>query len=90
LDQRDIVRSRYHLLISPKTPSQDTIVDLDSFGDTVINALDDLKAKIADGGDVGSDKDEWMLPSKIFGATCSIKKPEDKGSYRLLKGFVLN
>ena len=34
------------------------------------------------GGDANDGKpDEWMLPSKIFGATCQVKKPDDEGKF---------
>ncbi len=59
---------------------QETIVDKDSFEQIVVNALDDLN-----GRDSGVDNDdtrrhdEWMLPSKIFDAKCTLKKSEDSG-----------
>ena len=57
----------------------------------MFNGFEDLLAKMDaiddddDNNDVGrnAQKDEWMLPSKIFGAKCEIKKPEDKGQFYL-------
>ena len=56
----------------------------------MFNGFEDLLAKMDaidddDVDDVGrnAQKDEWMLPSKIFGAKCEIKKPEDKGQFYL-------
>ena len=56
----------------------------------MFNGFEDLLAKMDDIDDDDDDgfvggnavKDEWMLPSKIFGAKCEIKKPEDKGMFR--------
>ena len=63
---------------------QDTIVEKDSFEQVLFNGFDDLEAKTDDvnGGDANDGKpDEWMLPSKIFGATCQVKKPDDEGKF---------
>jgi hypothetical protein len=60
---------------------QGTIVNKDSFEQSVSNTFDDLKGKSLDDGSIddSSKKDEWMLPSKIFGASCLLNKPENKG-----------